>query len=155
MFSKLKIGQRRYRPRLQPYTGWPSWLPLIDILFLMVLFIYVSKSFVQVSGFKVDLPRVSAPIAADMEKYIITVVPNGREAALIYYQDDRVRMEELPQRLFQLHDASQHAAVIIRADRGVPFDTVARIMAIAERAEVPSFIAVASPEDKPGKTFEP
>ena len=51
------FGERRYRPRLKCFGGWPELTALVDILFLALLFFVLASSFVQVSGVRVSLPQ--------------------------------------------------------------------------------------------------
>ena len=147
---------RRYRTRLRLLSGWPELTALIDILFLALLVFVISSSFVRVSGISVELPRLSAPDTAVLERYIVTITPPDLEHSqgTIYYRDRPVTHDELRQSLNELHDRSKQASVVIRADRRVPFSEVAAVMAIAETAQLPSFIAVLSSDVRRGASFE-
>ena len=48
---------------------------------------------------------------------------------------------------------SKTATVVIRADSRIPFETVARVMTLAERAGLASFIAVMPQKLKPDAVF--
>ena len=87
---------------------------------------------------------------------IVTITPPDPEhpQGTIYYRDRQVDHEELRRRLSEVHDRSKQASVVIRADRRVPFSEVASVMAIAETAQLPSFIAVLSPGDRRSASFE-
>ena len=63
-------------------------------------------------------------------------------------------VDMLKQQFFKLNDTSKQASIIICADRRVPFETVARIMAFAESAKISSFIALAPPDVKRETRFE-
>jgi len=147
---------RRYRTRLRSLSGWPELTALIDILFLALLVLEISSSFVRVSGISVELPRLPAPDTAMLERYIVTITPPDQEhpQGTIYYRDKPVDHQELSRRLSEIKDHSKQARVVIRADRRVPFSEVAAVMAIAEAEKLPSFIAVFSPDDRPGASFE-
>lgn len=147
---------RRYRTRLRLLSGWPELTALIDILFLALLVFVISSSFVRVSGISVELPRLPAPDTAVLERYIVTITPPDQEhpQGTIYYRDKQVNHEELRRRLSEVHDRAKQASVVIRADRRVPFSEVATVMAIAEAAQLPSFIAVLSSDDRRSASFE-
>lgn len=143
---------RRYRSRLRPLTGRPDLTALIDVMFLMLIFFMLSSSFVQVSGIRVDLPRVNASSTADIEKFIVAVSHAGGRNQ-IYFNDRPVDWEMLKENLAAVSGLSQSATVVIRADRQVPFEVVTQIMALAERARLASFIAVMPEQLKPDTTF--
>jgi len=150
-----KTGFRRYAPRLKPCLGWPPMIALLDIGLLIVMFLFISKSFIKVYGVKVDLPVVGTAAPADLEKYIVTIVPVGGGSGVeLYYQDSRIGMDQLPQALSRLHDVSRNAAIIIRSDRNVSFEAVAQVMTIAEKAGVPSFLAVSVSGEKSAAKLE-
>lgn len=154
--DKMQFGTRRYMPHLKPKTGWPELTALIDVLFLALLFFALSSSFVRISGISVELPRIQAPNVADVERLVVTVTPSDdpKQSCQVYFQDKIMSFDMLQQEFFKLTDTSSKASIIISADRRVPFDTVARIMAFAESAKISSFIAVAPPDAKRETRFE-
>ena len=141
---KSEIGKRRYQTRLKPRSGWPELTALIDVMFLTLLFLFLSASFVRVSGVKVELPKVRVSSAVSLERFIVTVVPpaSAGQPHLFYFNDQPVSLETLKQRLAEVSGRSGNASIIIRADRRVPFEQVAQVMALAEAAKLSSFIAV-------------
>lgn len=70
--NEKAVTMRRYRSRLTPLTGRPDLTPLINVMFLVLIFFMLSSSFVQVSGIRVDLPEVNAPSSIDIEKFIVS-----------------------------------------------------------------------------------
>ncbi len=152
---KTEIGKRRYRTRLTPRSGWPELTVVIDVLFLALIFFFLSNSFVRVSGISVALPQVSASNVVDMEKFIVTIVPPQHHggSCLLYFNEQPVTTELLKQRLGELRGRARSASVIIRADRAVPFETVTEVMSLAAAARLASFIAVAPPSEKPETVF--
>ena len=58
MNNSPSIGARRYKPGLKPKSGWPELTALIDVLFLVLLFLFLSSSFVRVTGIRVNPPQI-------------------------------------------------------------------------------------------------
>ena len=150
--SQRRIGARRYRTRLQPLSGRPDLTPLVDVMFLALIFFMISSSFVQVSGIRVDLPQANASTVADIEKFIISIAWSEKES-LVYFNDQQVSWENLKEKLAEVSGMSKTATVVIRADSRIPFETVARVMTLAERAGLASFIAVMPQKLKPDAVF--
>ena len=148
-----EIGRRRYQTRLKPLSGWPELTALVDILFLVLIFFFLSSSFVRVSGISVNLPRVRTSGVADLEKYIVTLAPGPDGKPLLYFNDQPVSRESLKQQLNEVRGRSRNASVVIRADRRVPFETVAEVIALAESARLSSFIAVNPPSERREAVF--
>jgi biopolymer transport protein ExbD len=147
---------RRYRTRLRSFTGWPEMTALIDILFLTLLFFILSSSFVRVSGISVELPRLDAVDFAVLERCVVTITApdNVNTGGEIFFGDKKLSEDTLPGELSLFKDNFKNASVIIRADYRVPFDTVAKVMEIAESAQMPCFIAVMPENNKDVAGFE-
>lgn len=144
------LGRRRYASRLKCRSGWPEVTALVDILFLAMLFFVLASSFVRVSGVRVSLPQVKARNTAALERFVVSLTPpeaGGNPGGNIYFRDKLCNIDELRKELSLLHDRSKQATIIIRADRNVPFERVAEVMAITEAAQLPSFVAVTQPEE--------
>ncbi|MDD5598094.1 MAG: biopolymer transporter ExbD, partial [Victivallaceae bacterium] len=62
-----------------------------------------------------------------------------------------VSWDQLKQRLAEVRNFSASGTVIIRADRLIPFGVVAKLMALAESANVAAIIAT-TPEQKQEET---
>ena len=153
------LGQRRYRTRLKYRSGWPELTALVDIFFLSLLFFALSSNFVRVSGIDIALPQVSSRTTAALQRFVISIAPSdveGDPGIRIYFREKRCRdIEELRQELSLLHDSSpRRASVIIRADRSVPFDEVAKVMDAAKKAQLACFIAVDAPALEPSAAYE-
>ncbi len=130
------ITVKRIRPRLKPLHGPPDLLPFINVFFLLLIFFMIGSSFVPVSGVQVNLPEATAVSSYSMKKYIITLDHDER----MYFNDAVV--EDLYQLKGKLQDipAGDDAAIILRADRSCNFDTIAKIMALAEEMHLNMFI---------------
>ena len=152
------FGTRRYRTRLKYHTGWPELTALVDILFLSMLFISLTSNFTRVSGISIALPQMNTRTTAALERFVISLAPPepGSGASMsIYYREKRCRdIDELRQQLSETRDKSRRPSVIIRADRRIPFEEVAKVMDAAKKAGLDCFIAVDAPEEKPSATYE-
>ncbi len=150
-----RIGTRRYRSKLTLFSGKPDLTALVDIMFLMLVFFMLSSSFVQVSGIQVDLPKADTSNSTDIEKFIITMEWKASGPALVYFNDNQVDNEMLKEKLAELSGLSRTATVVLRVDNRIPFQEVAEIMTLAERADLATFIAVMPPQNAPDAVFTP
>lgn len=136
------LGSRRYRTRLKQRTGLLQTAALVDLFFLLLFFILVASSVVRISGIKVNLPQAEVPQAADLGRAIVSVTapdtPGGQ--CKIYYRDRLMKDEN--QFRNELLASKSEKVLVIRADQEISAGTLSRIMAIAEAAEMSSFIAV-------------
>ena len=156
MTSGLRhLGSRRYRTRLKQRTGLMQTAALVDLFFLLLFFILLASSVVRISGIKVNLPRAEVPQAADLGRAIVTITApdNPGGACKIYYRD-RLMKDENQFRNVLLASGKSEKVLVIRADQAVPAGTLSRIMAIAEAAEMSSFIAVQPLESGRERRFD-
>lgn len=148
----IRLAHRRYRPRLQAKHGWPVLTALIDLLFLLVMFMVLSLGSTKLSGIAVELPRFAAGKLEQVDKFVVSLTkPVGSEASQIYFQDNPVTRNQLAEELQKLRQSKIRRAIIIRADRSVPFDDVMAIMGVAENAGLSSFLATSPAAESIGE----
>jgi len=139
--------RRRYtvnvRSRLKYFHGRPDLTAMINVFFLLLIFIMLSSSFVKVSGTKVELPEVESARSLSVGKLVVTVDKNSQ----IFFKNNHITWDELKQNLVAVSSATENATIILRADSKAPFGLVARIMTLAEGAGLNVFIATASPAE--------
>lgn len=109
--------------------------PLIDVVFLLLIFFMVTTTFSKESQIRVQLPEATSaeqPVAA--ENFLIIQISERGEYAIQGTTDDEPR-PLLNKRFETLHQALEQSAgnltdpmVIIRADRLAPHESVVRAM---------------------------
>lgn len=153
---KNLIQRRRYRSRLKPFSSWPEMTAMLDVLFLALLFFALTGSFIRIPGIGVELPRLAAPEVAELERFAVSITPPPQDgmSCQFYFKDKLVTLEELKHEFFRISANSARRSIVICADRRVPFDTVTQVMAVAESAKLPSFIAVMPPADRSAVIIE-
>ena len=144
---------RKYRSKMSMLSGRPDLTPLIDVLFLSLIFFMLSSSFVKMYGIKVEVPKVGPTGYSSVEKYIISIVRSS-ESNIIYFRDEEVALDDMAEKLADLASENPNCTVVICADGGVPFELVANVMAMAERARLASFIAVSGETSCKNAVFE-
>ncbi len=107
--------------------------PMIDIVFLLIIFFMVSTSFSQMErDIRLQVPRVrsSGPLTPAPEKMVINVYRDGR----ITLQGQPVTLEELQRRLRQARRQYPDQGVVIRGDAQGTFQRVAEVLDTCRRA---------------------
>jgi len=125
------------RISVRPITGRPDLTPMIDVVFLLLIFFMLYASFVQVSGIPVDLPEVAASGEGSIEKLVITVDRNNT----FFFNERPMDWETLRVQLNQFLDRWQADTVIIRADRHTGYGEVARLLALARSLNLNVYLA--------------
>jgi biopolymer transport protein ExbD len=98
-------------------------IPLINVIFLVVLFFSLSSRFVLQPGLAVTLPASSFTLGPRVDAQIVSVT--AAPVPVIYHRDQRVSLEELRQRLAETKVSER--SLIIKADKNTPYDLVVRI----------------------------
>lgn len=98
-------------------------VPLINVIFLVVLFFTLSSRFVLQPGMAVTLPASSFTLGPRVDAQIVSVT--AAPVPIIFHRDQRVSLEELRQRLGETK--VRERSLIIKADKNTPYDMVVRI----------------------------
>ena len=100
-----------------------SVIPLINVIFLVVLFFTLSSHFVLQPGMAVTLPASSLTLGPRVDAQIVSIT--GGPVPSIYHRDQRVSLDELRQRLAETKVRDR--SLIIKADKNTPYELVVRI----------------------------
>src|SRR5262249_16214872 len=98
-------------------------IPLINVLFLVVVFFALSSRFVLQPGMAVTLPESSFPLGPRSSAQIVSVT--SAPVPAIYHRDQRVSLDELRQRLAET--GARERAMILKADKDTPYDLVVQV----------------------------
>lgn len=85
--------------------------PLIDVIFLLLIFFMLSSSFVFQSGISVKLPKAVTSDIVKEENFIVTITSEN----VTYLNGEIVTLKELKQKLTR--PGSQERPLLIKADR--------------------------------------
>lgn len=107
--------------------------PLIDVVFLMVIFLTVSTSFIRQGQLRINLPEADAPPAEEKKRRLELVISADGEYAV----DGKALVDAKAGTISAaLRDASRGdtgLALVITADAQTPHELVVRAMDVAGR----------------------
>jgi len=87
--------------------------PLVDVVFLMLIFFMVSTSFKAASSLKLELPpSQSKAKQTDQKEVVISVDAAGQ----LYVQDEPVKDGDLRRRVLNVSKGDPNMRVVLRAD---------------------------------------
>ena len=98
--------------------------PLVDVVFLLVIFFAVSTTFLESSGLKLQLPESSATTEREVKEIAVFLAADGA----VVFEDETVTHDELGTRLRRTLEESDRKIVVLRADTGTPHGKVVGIM---------------------------
>ena len=114
--------------------------PMIDVVFLLVIFFLVSSHLAQQeSQYELDLPNASSGVAPekdDVRRVVVNVLPEETPAGRIMVGDRRMGHEELKKLIALERKTHGRLEVRIRTHRKVPYRLVEPIMVACARSGV-------------------
>ena len=120
--KKSNSGRRRATQAVLDIT------PLIDVVFLLLIFFLLTATFVTNPSMPVDLPKASSKISQrDKKDLVVTVHKTGE----IEFQKKIMDIPELRKRLKGLDKAKRRMKVLIRADSRAVVGRMVEVMSVA------------------------
>ena len=114
-------------------------IPIVNVLFLVVLFFSVSSRFLLQPGIAITLPFSSWTLGPQQNPQILTIT--GGAAPAIFFRDKRLGIEDIRKALSS-PDLKDHT-LIVKADRTTPYALVIRVVNEGLRAGLPVVLATA------------
>jgi len=101
--------------------------PMIDMVFILLIFFIVTTVFVEESGFGVDRPNpIDNPEPQDEEKKSVTILVDRNNQ--IFYNDERVSLGSIRPKVSQILQADTEAPVLVEAEDAANAGLVVQVM---------------------------
>ena len=122
----------------------PDITPMIDVVFLLLIFFMLSTTFIVQPGITIDLPKSSAEeIKKQKEEIEVSISREGD----FYLGGDKVSLEVLKERFINAAETSIESVVIINADEKASHGDVVAIMDIAKESGITKLAVATAPKD--------
>jgi biopolymer transport protein TolR len=131
----------RRRDRM-PLNGEINVVSLIDVMMLLMVIFMITAPIMQ-GGVDVALPRAEARPLEPKQGLVVTINRRGQ----IFVDQTRLTYAEFRASFRALASSRGRDGVYLRADQGVPYGTVVRVLAVMRTAGVGDVGLVAEPED--------
>ncbi len=124
-----------FRTRLELARGRIEAAPMVDVVFLLLIFFILSSSFVLQPGIEVNLPPSQVKTPGAFQGLVVTVTRGD----ILFFNEERTTLDRLRSSLRQakLRRAGSQQ-LVVKADRDVPHGTVVEIMSMAIEAGITS-----------------
>jgi biopolymer transport protein ExbD len=99
-------------------------IPLVNVMFLLLIFFALSSTFVLQPGISVALPYSTFTLAPQRNPQIVSVT--AAPVPAIFYHDQKMTSGEFAKNLAD--NPAKNRTLIIKADKSVPYDFVMQIM---------------------------
>lgn len=117
----------KYRRKLDATL---NMTPMIDIVFLLLIFFLLTTNFITEEGINVKLPQARSTAAQTQEDITVVISKEGK----ILIRNDELNESQLFDRLSALIGSDPHKLVIIKADREIVLNKAVKVMDIAKTA---------------------
>ncbi|MDO9575129.1 MAG: biopolymer transporter ExbD [bacterium] len=110
--------------------------PLIDVVFLLLIFFMLSSHFVTQPGIKITLPAAITAKLHPEEDIVISITRDNN----LYLNEEEVDLDNLLDRLREKIEDSVKKIVIIKADEKIDLGLAVKVMDIARQAEAEGLV---------------
>ena len=104
--------------------------PLIDVVFLLLIFFMVSTKFKDDHGLDLDLPQAESRQEAKQERLTLFIGSDGK----LKLQDEAIEKSQLLEKLRSVLTSSEDKMLVLHVDKNVPHGDVVSIMDTAKEA---------------------
>ena len=115
--------------------------PMLDVVFIMLIFFVVTASFMKESGVDVTRPTAATAVRKELGNILVGITENGE----IWIDKRRVEISAVRANLQRLHAENPEGGVIIQADRSARAGLLVRVIDLARSAGVADVSIAAAP----------
>ncbi len=109
---------------------------LIDVLFLLLIFMMVSSTFMEEPGIKLDLPETQSAPSVKKSEYVLSVKSDGS----LFLNEKALSLDELGENLKSTLAEMKDESLILKGDTNIPYGKVVKIMDIVKKSGVKKLI---------------
>lgn len=115
--------------------------PMLDVVFIMLIFFIVTATFLRLSGIQVDAPTASTAVVQEKANILVAIDANNQ----IWVDRRQVDFRALRPNIERLHAENPKGIVVIQADRLSRNETLIQVMDAARKAGVYEIALAADP----------
>jgi biopolymer transport protein ExbD len=101
---------------------------LIDVLFLLLIFLMISSTFVEQPGMKLELPESKSALTEKIKDLVLQINADGT----MTLNDETISLENLEDMFKQILPTLEEKSLVLKADKTVPHGTVVKVMDLAK-----------------------
>ena len=106
--------------------------PMLDVVFIMLIFFIVTASFVKEAGIDVNRPEAATAVKQDRANILIAISDKGE----IWINERRIDVRAVQANIERLHAENPQGTVVIQADKKATTDTLIKVMDASRAAGV-------------------
>jgi biopolymer transport protein ExbD len=109
---------------------------LIDVLFLLLIFVMVSSTFLEQPGIKLELPETKSAEVLPQKDFSLFVDKEGK----LFLNDQAITNEQLEAKLKEKLPTMKDGALVLKADTEVSHGLVVKIMDIIKKSGIKKLV---------------
>ncbi len=106
--------------------------PMLDVVFILLIFFIVTASFVKESGIDINRPDAATAVRKERGNILVAITPSGQ----IWIDRRQVDIRAVRANIERLHAENPQGAVVIQADRESKNGLLVEVMDAAKLAGV-------------------
>jgi biopolymer transport protein ExbD len=132
MYYELKAQRARRRKVLINIT------PLIDVLFLLLIFFIVSSTFLEQPSITVELPQAQTAEAQKIEQYVILVGEDGS----VYINNEQCLPAVFAETLARIYSEDKDAHIVLKADQNASYGVIIEVIDAVRQSGLKKIVAL-------------
>ena len=106
--------------------------PMLDVVFIMLIFFIVTASFIKEAGVEVNRPEASTADPRENVNILIAITANDE----VWMDNRRIDIRAVRANVERLHAENPKGAVVIQADNASTTETVVKVLDASREAGV-------------------
>ncbi|MEL7045478.1 MAG: biopolymer transporter ExbD [Pseudomonadota bacterium] len=106
--------------------------PMLDVVFIMLIFFIVTATFIKEAGIDVDKPEAATAVVQEKASILIAIDAEDQ----VWINRRQVDLRSVRSIIERLHAENPKGTVVIQADRNSRNDTLVQVMDSSRRAGV-------------------
>lgn len=116
--------------------------PMLDVVFIMLIFFIVTATFIKEAGIEVNRPDAQTAVKQEKANILIAIGPNDD----IWIDRRQVDVRSVRPNIERLHAENPQGSVVIQADKQSKTDTLIQVMDASRQAGVYN-VSIAAQEE--------
>ena len=127
-----KIMRQHFQNLVDEEEATIDMTPMLDVVFIMLIFFIVTASFVKEAGFDVNRPEAATAVKKDRANILVAISDTGE----IWINKRRVDARAVQANIERLHAENPQGTVVIQADKQATTETLIKVMDASRAAGV-------------------
>lgn len=106
--------------------------PMLDVVFIMLIFFIVTATFIKEAGVDILRPEAVTAVKRPLVSVLVAITPNNE----IWIDKRRVKPETLRSYIEQLHAENPKGGLVVQADRLAKAERLMQVLEAAQQAGI-------------------